>query len=337
MRSAPDSPTIKQVAERAGVSTATVSRVLSGGGGGVRRELIAKVRQAVSSLDYQPNRVARNLRVRTTKTVGLIISDIQNPFFTSVVRGVEDVIHRAGFTLLLANTDDDQNREEIYLTTLREESVAGLIFVTGNGQSEGFRRLQAARIPLVAIDRVPAGLSVDQVVVANAEGAREATEQFLRKGHRRIGFIGGPPHLNTASERQSGYEQALKTAGVRLTRELIVHGNFRQEGGYQAMRQLLALSQPPTAVFVSNNLMALGALRAIHERNLLIPTEMGVISFDDMPWATSIQPPLTAVAQPTYELGSSAAELLLARMREPDRPIRRIVLQTQLMIRASCG
>jgi LacI family transcriptional regulator len=334
----PSAPTIKHVAERAGVSTATVSRVLAGGSG-VRRELIDSVQEAVRLLDYHPNRVARNLRVRATRTIGLIIPDIQNPFFTSVVRGIEDVLQGDGYTLLLGNTDDNQERERIYLSTLHAEGVAGIILVTSDGRTPEFRRLLKAKVPLVVIDRVPAGLNVDAVTVANLEGAREATAHLIDLGHRRIGFIGGPAHLSTASERQAGYEEALRAAGAGYapTPELIKYGDFRQTGGYQAMRELLAIPEPPTAVFIANNLMTLGALQAIHERGLSIPDDIGIISFDDMSWATSLQPPLTAVAQPTYELGATAAELLLARMRDPERPVRRVVLNTELMIRASCG
>jgi LacI family transcriptional regulator, galactose operon repressor len=329
-------PTIKHVAERARVSTATVSRVLSGGGG-VRRELIESVQEAVRALDYHPNRVARNLRVRTTRTIGLIIPDIQNPFFTSVVRGIEDVLQADGYTLLLGNTDDNQERERVYLSTLRAEGVAGIILVTADGRTPELRRLLKAKVPLIVIDRVPPGLNVDAVTVANSEGAREATAHLIALGHRRIGFIGGPAHLSTASERQAGFEGALRAAGYASAPELIKYGDFRQTGGYRAMLELLSLAEPPTAVFITNNLMTLGALQAIHERGLSIPDDIGIISFDDMSWATSLQPPLTAVAQPTYDLGAAAAELLLARMREPDRPVRRVVLNTQLMIRSSCG
>jgi LacI family transcriptional regulator len=334
--SAPFAPTIKHVAERAGVSTATVSRVLAGGSG-VRRALIESVQEAVRLLDYHPNRVARNLRVRATRTIGLIIPDIQNPFFTSVVRGIEDVLQGDGYTLLLGNTDDNQERERIYLSTLHAEGVAGIILVTSDGRTPEFQRLLKAKVPLVVIDRVPAGLNVDAVTVANWEGAREAAAHLIDLGHRRIGLIGGPAHLSTASERQAGYEEALRAAGYASAPELIKYGDFRQTGGYRAMGELLAIPEPPTAVFIANNLMTLGALQAIHERGLSIPDDIGIISFDDMSWATSLQPPLTAVAQPTYELGATAAELLLARMREPERPVRRVVLNTELMIRASCG
>lgn len=329
-------PTIKQVAERAGVSIATVSRVLTGSDG-VSDELKARVREAAQTLDYHPNRNARHLRVRVARTVGLVISDIQNPFFTSVVRGIEDMLQRADYTLLFGNTDENHEREQLYLATLRAEGVAGIIFAPSSDEVEEYAPLVDAHVPLVAIDRVPAGLRVDSVQVANRHGAAAAVSHLIGLGHRRIGFIGGPRHLSTASERRAGYLEALEAVGISPAEALIEHGDFRQSGGYAAMQALLQRAEAPTAVFVVNNLMTLGALEAIHAHGLRIPDEIAVVGFDDMAWATSLQPPLTAVAQPTYEMGAAAARLLLARLAQPERPAEHLVLETRLMVRASCG
>jgi LacI family transcriptional regulator len=329
-------PTIKQVAEQAGVSTATVSRVLAGADG-VSVELSKRVRAAVGALDYQPNRIARNLRVRGTRTAGLVISDIQNPFFTSAVRGIEDVLQADGYTLLLGNSDENPARERVYLATLRAEGVAGIIVAPSGAEVSEYRKLASARVPLVVIDRNVSGLSVDVVTVANADGAHAAVAHLIGLGHRRIGLIAGPPSVATSGEREAGYAKALAAVGLPLEAELIRYADFRQGGGYAAAQALLDLTAPPTAMFVANNLMTLGALQAIHERGLRIPADIAIVGFDDMPWATSLQPPLTAVAQPTYEMGATAAQLLLARVREPDRPNRHVVLATQLIVRASCG
>ena len=329
-------PTIKQVAARAGVSTATVSRVLSGVEG-VSPDLGARVRRAVRELDYYPNRVARNLRVRTTRTIGLVISDIQNPFFTSVVRGIENVLQGADYTLLLGNSDENLEREQLYLATLRAEGVAGIIFAPSNDRAEAYGSLLQARLPVVAIDRGPSGLAVDMVSVNNSAGSSDAVTHLIKLGHRRIGCISGPPSLSTADERRRGYEQALQQNNLPFVPSLIQYADFRQPGGYAAMRTLLGLEEPPTAVFVANNLMTLGALHALHEHGLQIPSDVAIVGFDDMSWATSLQPPLTAVAQPTYELGATAARLLLARLREPQRPVEHIILETKLMVRASSG
>jgi len=329
-------PTIKQVAERAGVSTATVSRALADAKGVGDRER-RRIRDLAKRLGYEPSRVARSLRVGASLTVGVVIPDIQNPFFTSVVRGIEDVLHGAGYTLLLANSNESPLREQQMLSTLRSENVAGIVFVPINAAKAGYRQLLSMHIPVVAVDRLPAGLRTDLVTVANAEGARTATAHLIGLRHRDIALLGGPPQHSTAYERQLGYEEALADAGIPIRPEFIVRGNFREASGYSAMKALLAGPHVPTAVFVANNLMTLGALRAIHESGLRIPTDLALVSFDDIPWATSLNPPLTAVAQPAYEIGGTAAGLLLRRIAEPERAVRHIVLETRLIVRASCG
>ena len=334
--SAGNVPTIKDVAARANVSTATVSRVLAGLDG-VRPDLQDRVHLAVRELGYYPNRVARNLRVRTTRLIGLVISDIQNPFFTSVVRGIEDVLQRSDYTLLLGNTDEKLEREQLYLTTLRAEGVAGIILAPTGKRVDNYSHLLPTQLPVVTIDRIPAGLSADSVIVNNQAGARAAVAHLVGLGHHRIGCISGPPNLSTAEERRDGYEQALREYQLPIDNALIHYADFRQSGGYVAMQALLELDERPSAVFVANNLMTLGALQALHERDLQIPSDVAIVGFDDMSWATSLQPPLTAVAQPTYQLGTTAAQLLLARLNEPHRPVQHIVLETQLMVRASCG
>ena len=327
-------PTIKQVAERAGVSVATVSRVLAGKGF-TSPERVERVRAAVQTLDYRPNRAARNLRTRVTQVVGVVISDIQNPFFTSVVRGIEKVLEGAGYTLILCNSDEEPHREQVLLATLRAESVAGVIISPTRADSEAVHQMVLNGTPLVTIDRTLSMTSVDSVAVANTQGAFTAVNHLLKLGHKCIGMISGPDQASTAKERKDGYLQALQAALLQPCTGMIQYGNFRQEGGYHAMNALLDLPQPPTAVLVGNNLMTLGALQAIHERSLAIPQDIAIVGFDDMSWATSLQPPLTAVAQPTYELGVTAAELLLERIHDPQRPVRHIILETRLIVRAS--
>lgn len=329
-------PTIRQVAQRAGVSTATVSRVLAGPDK-VRPDLRQRVQQAVRLLGYQPSRVARSLRAGTSLTVGVVIPDIQNPFFTGLVRGIENALLAAGYTLLLANSDEIPAREEQMLGTLRAEGVAGLVFVPITGRTTEYRPLAEAAMPIVAVDRLPANLHVDLVTVDNARGSRSAVEHLIGLGHRAIGLISGPPRHSTAQEREQGYRVALQEAHVPIRADLLRHGDFREAGGYGAMRALLELQHPPTAVFVANNLMTLGALRALHEAERRIPGDVALVGFDDMPWATSLNPPLTAVSQPALAMGETAAELLLARIAEPSRPVRHVVLDTNLVVRASCG
>jgi DNA-binding LacI/PurR family transcriptional regulator len=329
-----NTPTVKDVAEKAGVSTATVSRVVSGGEN-VSQHLIAQVKQAIVELNYRPSRVARNLRVRKANTVGLIVSDIQNPFFTSIMRGIQDTLQVEGIVLLAANSDEDVEQERIHLETLLAEDVAGIILAPASSDSCTYADILAEGIGIVVIDRNPKNLKVDSVLVDNVSGARAATEHLISLGHERIGIITGPKHISTSQLRLEGYQSALQDAGIPFDPSLVGMGNFRQEGGYQVMQALCSLMNPPTAVFSSNNVMTLGALQAIHEKCLRIPSDIALVSFDDMPWAASLHPPLTAVAQPTYEIGTAAARLLLDRVKEPDRPTRKIILESQLIIRGS--
>lgn len=329
-------PNVTQVANLAGVSTATVSRVLADAGG-VSQELINRVNEAIKELDYRPNHLARGLRKLVSQTVGVIISDIENPFFTSVIRGIEKTFVEAGYSILLCNSDEDPNRERAQLSTLRSEGVAGIILTSTNLDIDFCRTLIKSGIQLVAIDRVPAQQCMDVVTVTNQQGAYEATSYLAKMGHSRIGLISGPIQVSTSRERLDGYKDAIRFYGLELSSELVVYSDFRQLGGYKAMQTLLDLPSPPTALMVSNNLMTLGALQAIHERNLKIPDQIAIIGFDDMPWSTSLQPPLTTVAQPTFDLGTTAARLLLDRFQNPKQPFRHVVLDTHLIIRASCG
>jgi LacI family transcriptional regulator len=328
--------TIREVAESAGVSIASVSRVFSGGAR-VTEDVSRRVREAARLLNYRPSRVARNLRVRQTQTVGVIIPDIENPFYTSVIGGIEEVLQASEYSLLLANSNEDPKREQTNVRTFQAEGVAGIIFTPSGSDLAIYAQAMAAGISLVAISRVPDSLPIDAVSVANREGARTAMGHLMSLGHRRIALISGPPWIITAKERLQGYEDSLLAHGLHLQRELVQYADFRQRGGYDAMRALLALPEVPTAVFVGSNLMTLGALQAIHQSKLSIPDDISVIGFDDMPWAISLNPPLTAVAQPAYQVGLTAARLLLERVRNTDRQPNRVVLETSLTVRSSCG
>jgi LacI family transcriptional regulator len=326
--------TIKQVAEKVGVSTATISRVLNGHGY-VSPETRRIVLEAVEELNYQPNRAARNLRRQVAQIIGMVVSDLQNPFFTSVIQGIEGVIEENGFTLLLSNSDEDPRREDRQLRTLEAERVSGIIIAPCRGESEMLRRLVAQKMPVVLIDRELTRLKVDTVTVHNREAACEAVLHLKSQGHSRIGWIGGPPRLSTSMERHDGFLDGIKAAGLSLEPEYLQNGDYRLDGGYQSMQRLLNLPHPPTAVMVGNNLMTLGALQAIHEKCLSIPRDIAIVGFDDMPWAASLQPPLTVVAQPTCEMGIIAARLLLARIANPSLSTHTVILDTQLIVRSS--
>ena len=246
------SVTIKQVAEKAGVSTATISRVLSGRGY-VGPEMRQRVLNAVAELDYQPDRAARNLRRRVSQIIGVIISDIQNPFFTSVIRGIESVIEEDNFVILLSNSDEDPHRENIHLNTLEAERVSGIIIAPCSGNSNVLRELVSERMPVVVIDRKIPRLKVDTVTVHNVEAAVEAVQHLACLGHRRIALIGGPERVSTGAERRHGFLQGMRAAGLSIANEYLQVGDFRQESGYQAMKRLIDLQQRPTAVLVGKS------------------------------------------------------------------------------------
>ena len=329
-------PTGKEVAKLAGVSTATVSRALSGSGG-VREPVRSRIIEAARSLSYRPNRAARDLRVRSSRAVGVLIPDIENPFFTSLVCGIEDFLGKTDYSLLLASYNEDPAQESRRLEVFRADGVRGLIFAASRAPSRLYAELGKAGMALVAVSRDLAGSRSDQVTVANQEGAHAATSHLIGLGHKRIAIINGPLVFSTARDRQAGYEDALRDAGLTVDENLVVHCAFRQSEGYAAMLQLLQSPSHPTAVFAGSNLLTLGALQAIHERQLTIPDEIAIVGFDEMPWAMSLRPPLTTVAQPAFEVGRTAAELLLARVREPSLPRRQVVLETRLIVRSSCG
>lgn len=332
----PSAATIQRVADRAGVSIATVSRAFADPQS-VSDELRARVHEAARELSYRPSRAARTLRVGTSQAVGVVIPDLQNPFFTDVVRGIDSVLQAAGYTLLLSIADENAAREREIFETFRAEGVAGIIFVPINAARDTYRQLLAPPVYTVAIDRLPSSLRTDLVTVDNTEGTRSGVAHLIAMGHREVALLSGPLRHSTAIEREQGYQEALHAADLPLRAELIYRGDFREGAGYEGIKALMALPSRPTAVFVANNLMTLGAFRALHEAGIRIPEEVAVVGFDDMPWATSLNPPLTAVSQPAAEIGSAAADLLLDRIARPDRALRHLILKTRLVVRASCG
>ncbi len=328
-------PTIQDVSRLAGVSTATVSRVLADYEA-VSDETRQRVFEAIRTLNYQINRNARNLRKSTTSKIGVVISDIQNPFFGSVVRGIEKVTIAGDYTIILGNSDEDPEREKKLITMLLEEGVAGIIFVPTNTDCFFYEGLISSGTPFVTTDRKINSCALDMVSVDNYEGSSSAVRKLIELGHQRIAFIGGLEHLSVMKERESGYLDTLKAHNLCVPDGFVRRGNNRQDGGYQAMKELLNLTQPPTAVLIANNLMTLGGLQAIHETGIKIPEQISLIGFDDMDWAPSLQPPLSVVAQPAYEMGEKAAALLVERIQDPQSPTKQVTLQTALIMRESC-
>ncbi|MGI8680045.1 MAG: LacI family DNA-binding transcriptional regulator [Jatrophihabitans sp.] len=325
---------IRGVASAAGVSPATVSRVLNGSTE-VNQVMRERVLAAVRELGYRPNGAARSLRTRATMVLGIIISDITNPFFTAMVRGVEDTAQAAGYSVILANTDEDLTKEARYLEVAVAEQMAGVVLSPASSSKTRLDLLAEQGIPVVTIDRKIRGAACDSVTINNRAVARQATAHLIEQGCRRVGFIAGPPVTTTARERLAGYTKALQSAGVDVDERLIASSNYRTEGGYDATRALLSLPRHPDGLLVSNNLMTVGALDAISEAGLVLPRDLAFVGFDEVTWALGKRARVTAVQQPTYLIGQSAAELLLDRIRGDKSAPRHVVHQGELIVRTS--
>lgn len=327
---------IREVADYAGVSPATVSRVLNNYPY-IRDEVRSSVLDAIKQLGYEPNRVAQRLRATNSLLIGIVVTDITNPFFNTILASVEDVFFKKGFSVLMSNTTGDPQKELAYLSILENEDVGGLIIAPTSENVGEVAQLADAGLPIVVIDRRVTSGNVDMVLSDNVAGARSAIEHLIDLGHQRIGHIGGPLHLTSGRERYQGYREAMQDAGLVVDLEWVRFGDHKHESGYKYALELLAVDPPLTALFIENNMMTLGALNAIHERHRRIPEDIAVVGFDDVPWSKSLNPPLTVVAQPMLEIGYRAASLLLERIEAPDLPSRVEVLPTNLIVRASSG
>jgi DNA-binding LacI/PurR family transcriptional regulator len=331
-------PKLHEVALRADVSVSTVSRVLNVPAQ-VSADTRVRVERAIEELGYRPSRVARRLRIRRGRAhiVGLIIPDIQNPFYSDIVRGVEDVAYDRDYAVILCNSDENRSREEFYLNVLVSESADGVILPPIGGDEQAAARLSSLPLPVVCLDRKLGRLTVDTVVVDNRQGAFDATDHLIRLGHRRIALLDGPTGLSSFRERRDGYLAALREHDIPVDEELLVSGQPRQEDGRRMAERLLAVEPRPTAVFAASNLLTLGALETIRDRALEVPRQVAVVGFDDAPWAGLLLCPLTTVSQPSYEMGRRAAQLMFDRLDEPARSPALVVLAPSLIVRSSCG
>ena len=329
--------TIRDVANAAGVSLSTVSRVLNRHPG-VDSSLQERVQVAVDQLGYQPNRWAQRLRSEMSSVIGLVISDIENPFFTSIVRGVEDVAYDHQMTVFLCNTDEDPRKQERYVDVMAEERVAGLIIAPAHGESMGaLQKLRDAGIPIVLLDRDIGAQKIDAVLVDNVAGAYSAAQHLIALNRRRIALVNGDTSIKTFEDRYKGYRKALADAGIRFNKDFVVETAPKIERSQQATVELLQRRPRPDAIFAGNNLITIGVLKAIRQLKLKIPEEIALVGFDDMPWSSELCPPITSIAQPTYELGKEAAQLLIRRLQNANGFHQTITLHTRLIVRESCG
>ncbi len=326
---------IVDVARRAQVSPATVSRVFNGSRG-VKTPHRERVLRAIDELDYRPNLLARNLRRQKAGMIGVLVTDIENPHFTAMVRVVEDAAYRLGYRVLLCNTDETAEKQRAYLEMLAAERALGVILAPSNPAGREIEMVLNLGIPVVAFDRPVDDPRADAVAVDNVDAGRQATQHLLAAGHERLGFI-GDPEVETCVARLSGYEEAMRAAGLppRAT-----DGRSRIEGGAVAAEQLMggaggAGDWAPTALVVANNLMALGALRVLRARGLRVPEHMSMVAIDDPFWAEIVEPPLTVLAQPVRRMAECVVELLLERIETGRMDARRIVFACELIERAS--
>ena len=334
--------TIKDVAELAGVSITTVSHVINKTRY-VSDDLTERVSEAMRELNYQPNILAGSLRSGRSKTIGLIVPDISNMFFAEVARRIEDRGLDHGYSVILCNTDDDDEKEAGYINVLISKRVDGIIFISAGFIDENIQKPLIANIPFVIADREISGVQADVVLVDNFRGGYEATKYLIDLGHTDIACITGPSRLTPSSLRVEGYYKAMREAGLYLRDNFEIIGDFRAQGGEAAMEKLLSSEKPPTAVFACNDMMALGALRSIYNHDLKVPGDISIIGFDDIPLSRCIYPAMTTIAQPMKELAKLVVDFLVERMQiNVDRRNKKIiefrkkVLDVTLVERGSC-
>lgn len=329
---------IKHVAERAGVSPSTASRVLRDSGYASDTARL-KVLQAANELGYEPDLAARMLKSRSSAILGVEIQDITNPFYASVASGIADRSRAAGYVPLLSDSQEDPGREAENLRVMLRTRVAGLIITPTMANAALLRRFSRHRIPFVQADRLAPGVESDAVLVDNAGAAREATQHLINLGHRRIGVIAGPPALTTGRERIEGVEQAMRANGLELDRRYLKTSDYRRDSGALLAHELLDERPRPTAVFTHNNVLAERLLAVLAERRLTVPDDIAVVTFDDESWMRLVSPPLTVIRQPAHRMGAIAADLLLRRLSgaDSDPTPTRVHLDVGLIVRGSCG
>jgi DNA-binding LacI/PurR family transcriptional regulator len=326
---------MRDVAERAGVSTTTVSHVINETRF-VEEKTKQRVLQAIAELGYRPSAIARSLTTNRTQTVGVIVSDSSNYFFAEVLRGIEDVLRPEDYALLVCNTAEILERESHYLDLLLRQQVDGIIAAATSQRWDVLTEFEMQHTPIVFVDRAFEGLAGPFVGVDNRRGAYLGTTHLIECGHRRIGILAGFQRLSTMRERLAGFKHALGEHGIPLQEEWIVESPLGVEAGQRAMRSLLALPEHPTAVFLNNNLLSLGALLAMVELGVDCPEGMSVVGFDDHPWAAVSDPPLTVVRQPTERIGQTAAEILLGLLKGEQTDETNVWLECELVERQSC-
>lgn len=326
--------TIKDIAREAGVSVTTVSRVLNNKAD-VSDKTREKVLKIIDRLNYNPNSIARGLVMNKTYTIGLIVPDISNAFFAEIAKAIEDELREYGYSVIFCNTDNDKDREKESIDLLRSKQVDGLIGAFSHDSKDEVLALGKAGFPIVQIDRLVDDSQIPSVIIDNILSGYEATEYLIKKGHRRIAHITGALDTNTGICRAEGYRKALQEYGIEIDEELVMEGDFSQESGYLAMKEILERNKDLTAVFAGNDMMALGAYRAIYAAGLKIPEDISIIGHDDFTLASLVSPALTTMQQPIYKIGKVAASLLIDIIKGKKNKEGLIVVNTSLIERSS--
>ena len=326
--------TIREVAESAGVSYATVSHVINNTRL-VSPETRERVLAAMDALHYRPNALARSLRQGKTNTLGLVLPDSANPFFAEISRSIEDEAFKKGYSVFLCNTELDTERELFYVDVLSKKQVDGIIFVAAGDQPDSLDYLVQRNMPVVMIDRNLPNVEVDAVLTDNRLGGFLATRHLIELGHTRIACIAGPSSITPSAERIIGYRRALEEAGLSYDETLTLRGDYHAQSGMDVTHAILKMHPRPTAIFALNDLMALGALRAAAEAGCSVPGDLAVIGYDDLEISHFTNPPLTTIAQPKKEIGVQAVRLLVERMSRKNLPPSRLVLPPELIVRRS--
>jgi DNA-binding LacI/PurR family transcriptional regulator len=322
---------MKDVAERAGVSLTTVSRVLNGSQI-VQPEYRERVLHAIAELEYKPNRLASNLRRQKAEMLGVVISDVADPHFAQLLRAVEDCAYRQGYRVLLCNTDETVEKQSVYLEILLAERVSGVLISPIDPDDPQISKLLDIGIPVIALDRMVHDPRADAILVNNFAAAQQATQHLIEQGHTRITLIAGTPTLQTGAERAAGYEQAMRAAHLEPS---ILGERFTAERGEAVTELLLGASPAPTALVIANNLLAIGVLRALHRHHCLVPAEMALVVIDDPFWVSLVNPPLTALAHPVQRMAQCAVELLQERIHGKRSEPKRNTFDFELHVRDS--
>ncbi|MBB6215920.1 LacI family transcriptional regulator [Anaerosolibacter carboniphilus] len=328
--------TIKDIAKLAEVSTATVSKVINHKDDDIGQATKERVRRIMKEYNYVPNIMARSLVTKKTKTIGLVIPDIRNPFFPELARGAEDKANEEGYNIIFCNTDDVLAKEEKYIDMLIEKMIDGVIFTASSKRTSGFENLQNAYIPIILVDRDIDFKGVKgKITVNNFQGAYEGVQHLLHNGYRKIVFISGPLLSKPGIDRYEGYKKALSDAHIPDDSMIMLEGEYKSEWGYEAVKMLMEQNIEFDGLFCGDDLIAIGAIKSLKEEGISVPDDVGIVGFDDIYMASLIDPELTTIKQPNYEMGYEAASMLIRALEKKNPRKKEIVLNTNLVIRKS--